>query len=66
MGNDKNSFAEAARGKKVTAFVRYLDRRFIAVGRCPYREARELAEMLRDSVSEEQWAQHATVAGLRK
>lgn len=62
----ENSFAEAARARKVAAMVRYFDRRFIAVGRCPYREAAELAAMLRDSVSEHQWKHHAVLAGQNK
>jgi len=67
MGDDnQNSYAQAARARKVQAFVQYLDQRFISVGRCPYREAGELAEMLRDSVSEEQWAHHAVQAGQNK
>jgi hypothetical protein len=62
----ENSFADAARARKVAAMVRYFDRRFIAVGRCPYREAAELATMLRESVSDEQWKHHAVLAGQKK
>jgi hypothetical protein len=61
---ENNTYADAAREKKVRALIRYFDQRFILVGRCPYREAGELAEMLRDSVSEDQWKHHALQAGV--
>ncbi len=60
-----SSFADAARAKKVLALVRHFDRLFIAVGRCPYREADALAEMLRESISEDDWKRHAVIAGVK-
>lgn len=61
-----NAFAQLARAKKVRAMVQYFDRRFLSVGRCPFREAGELADMLRDSVSENEWTHHAILAGQNK
>ncbi len=61
----ENSYAEAARAKKILAMVQFFDRRFIAVGRCPYREASDLADMLR-GCSEDQWKHHAVQAGQNK
>lgn len=61
-----NSFADSARAKKVAAMVRYFDRRFYLVGRNPHTDAAEIASMLRDSVSESEWAHHAIQAGQNK
>lgn len=61
-----NSFADEARAKKVKALIRYMDRRFTGLGFNVYTQADEIAVMLRDKVSEDEWKRHAVLAGVKK
>lgn len=61
-----NAFADAARARKVAVLVRYMDRRFSALGYNVYTQASEIAAELRDKVSPDEWKHHAILAGAKK
>lgn len=60
-----SSYAEAARAKKVTAYVRYFDGIFLEIGYDLHKDAAELAAWLL-KVSAENWKLHAINAGQHK
>jgi hypothetical protein len=62
----ENSFADTARKVKVDKLVRYIDRRFTDLGYDVQAQAGEVAAMLRDEVTEEEWKRHAILAGVNK
>ena len=62
----ENQFLQSARKAKVDKLVRYMDRRFKGLGFHVYVQAGEIAVMLRDKVSADEWKQHAILAGAKK
>jgi hypothetical protein len=61
----ENIFEQAARARKVRAFVRHFDRRIRSTGKHPFVDAAEFAMRLRDSIGVEEWKHHAIQAGQR-
>lgn len=57
-----SSFAEAARARKVAAYVIYLDGMFRECGYHPYDDAAECVAWLRVNVGEEDWKKYAAAA----
>jgi len=61
-----SSFAEAARARKVAAYVIYLDCMFRECGYHPYDDAAECVAWLRVNVGEEDWKKYAAAAKQKK
>jgi hypothetical protein len=61
-----NAHAQAARARKVAALVAYFDAALVRLGKCPRRDAAEIARTLRDQFDQLSWFAHARAARQRR